>query len=114
MAVPSFLVVAMLGPQRSPDVSDNLTVQHLRGQTFTQSPVVGTAVSSGQAVFRAGAGVVLVPRLPAAILTALIPPLCEHTRRLSSEQNRRFSSGTTRIFASRFIEVHVTNIHNFS
>lgn len=89
------------------------TVQHWREQTFAQSPVVSATVSSGQAVLGAGAGVLLVPRLPAAIFAALVTPLCirEHTRSFSSKEKRRsgLSGSLVAVSLARGI-----NIHNIS
>lgn len=45
---------------------------HLVLPTFTQSLVVGATVSSGQAVLRAVAGVLLIPRLSTTIFPALV------------------------------------------
>lgn len=44
--------------------------------TFAQSLVVGATVSSGQAVLRAVAGVLLIPRLSTAIFPALVTSVC--------------------------------------
>ena len=56
---------------RSFSTSDCCVIQNKRISTFAERLVVGAAVSSLQAVLWAVAGVVIVPLLPTAILSAL-------------------------------------------
>lgn len=60
----------------------------LKWQTFTQCLVVCTTVSSGQTVFRTVASMLLISSLPTPILAALIAPLWEEEKMLSSKDER--------------------------